>query len=214
MIKLIIFDLDGTLVNAYKAVAVSVNKVLSDLNIPEADDATIQREVGWGERKLLNAFISDDLLDNAVAMYRKYHKQALSGNTFFLSGAKELIDIICKRGYTLAVATNRPVWSTKEILDCLGIRDRFKIVLSGEQVKNQKPAPDIIFDILEKLSVKKGEALFVGDMTVDAQTGNAAGVKTVIVTTGSSTREEIERESPFKIVDNVYDVVSIVEGIR
>jgi len=211
MIKLIIFDLDGTLVNAYDAVALALNKVLQDLNIPQVDDLTIQRSVGWGEGHLLGCFVPDARLDEAVALYRNYHKELLPDNVRFLPSAKELVEGLKKKQFTLAVATNRPIWSTTIILETLNIKDEFALILSGENVEKQKPEPDVILEVVNRLSYKKEEALYVGDMTVDAKAGRAAGIKTVIVTTGSSTEEEIAQENPSKIVSDVYKVIEFIE---
>ena len=210
MLKLIIFDLDGTLVNAYDAVAVALKRILLEFDLPIASDDAIQRSVGWGERHLLGCFVPEEKLDQAVELYRQYHKEAIPGNTRFLPDADKLIKELEAKGYALAIATNRPVWSTAIILKHLQIDSKFEFVLSAEQVDKHKPEPDILFSVLGQLSFTKEEALYVGDMTVDAKTGNAADVKTVIVTTGSSTREEIARELPFAIIDNVLNVLEFV----
>jgi len=210
----VIFDLDGTLVNAYHAVAVALNRVLRELEIKEADDHTIQRSVGWGERHLLGCFVCEEKLDKAVELYRKYHKETLPEKTIFLPGAAELLKTLKEEGFSLNIATNRPVWSTSIILDCLGTTELFDIVLSGEEVNKQKPEPDVLNKVIEKLGIGKEDALYVGDMTVDAQTGSAAGVDTVIVTTGSSTKDEIAAENPLRIIDNVIEVKSILDEMK
>jgi len=214
VIKLIAFDLDGTLINAYQAVATALNRLLHEFGFDSAEDEVIQRHVGWGQRKLLGAFLPEQLLDEAEPKYQEYHGEELPKKVKFLPGAKELLDVLSGNGYRLIVATNRPIWSTTIILDCLQIKNAFDFVLSGEQVARFKPEPDIIYTILDKYQADKDELLYVGDMTVDAITGNAAGVRTVVVTTGSSTREEIALQKPYKIVDNVLDVARIVEEIN
>lgn len=213
-IKIIAFDLDGTLINAYEAVAVALKRVLREYGLLEADDLTIQRNVGWGERILLSAFLPEDILDEAQKKYHKYHGEALPETVKFLPGAEELLKALKEKDYSLVIATNRPVWSTDIILDCLKVKNDFTYILSGEQVSKMKPDPEILLHILEKYELSKDEMLYVGDMTVDAITGNAAGVKTVVVTTGSSTREEIEEEKPFKVIDNVYETLDILEEMK
>lgn len=210
-IKLIIFDLDGTLVNAYKAVCESLNYALTMLGYPLADDLTIQRSVGWGERNLMRRFVSAQDVDKIISIYRQHHKQSLKRGTTFMPGAKELLKTLKEKGYSLAVATNRPEWSTNVILTHLKIKDCFSYVVCGDMVTQQKPAPEILEKILRKFSLTPDQAFFVGDMTVDVETGNNAHVKTIAVATGSSTEEEISACHPFQIITNISYLIKIIE---
>ncbi|MBF0522107.1 MAG: HAD family hydrolase [Candidatus Omnitrophica bacterium] len=213
-IKLVIFDLDGTIVNAYKAVCESLNYALKTLGYPPADDETIQRSVGWGERNLMSRFVKPEDVDKIIAIYRQHHKRSLKSGTKFMPGAKDLLKILKERGLLLAVATNRPQWSTQVILHHLKIQDYFQYVVSGDMVKRQKPDGEILAQILQKFSLKPDEAVFVGDMTVDVETGHNALVKTVAVATGSSTQDELILSKPFKIVSYVLDVAKIVDELN
>ena len=210
-IKLVIFDLDGTLVDAYKAVAIALNTSLQKLNYPSADDNAIKRSVGWGERSLMEAFVKPEDLDTIQAMYREEHKKSLPLGTKFLPKAQDVLYELKNKGYKLAVATNRPTWSTSIIIKHLELYDLFDYILSADRMKNPKPSPDILLQVIDKLSVTKEETLYVGDMTVDVETGNSAGIKTVAVLTGSSTKEEIETLNPYRIVDNVYTIIDILD---
>lgn len=209
-----IFDLDGTLVDAYKAVARSLNHVLAQMRYPPVDDHTIKRTVGWGDRHLLGAFIASDDLEKALSIYRQHHARALKTGTVFLPGAKKLLEELKAKSYTLAIASNRPTRFTHIVLKHLQIQNVFDYVLCGDKVEHPKPAADILENILARFSVVAGEALYVGDMTIDVQTGHAARVKTVAVLTGSSTAEEIAGLEPFKVVHDVYDVAGILEDLQ
>jgi phosphoglycolate phosphatase len=214
IIKLVIFDLDGTLVDAYKAVAWSLNHALVHMGYPPVDAYTIKRTVGRGDRHLLGNFIAADDLDKALSIYRQHHARALKTGTSFLPGAKKLLEELKARGYTLAIASNRPTRFTHIILKHLCIQGLFDYVLCGDKLERPKPAADILEQILTRFSVIAGEALYVGDMTIDVQTGRAAGVKTVAVLTGSSTAEEIDEIKPFKVIHDVYEVAGILEDLR
>lgn len=209
-IKLIIFDLDGTLVNAYQAVCESLKYALGALGYPLADDLTIKRSVGWGERNLMSRFVRAEDIDKIISIYRQHHKHSLKRGTKFMPGAKELLKTLKEKDFILAVATNRPEWSTNVILSHLRIKDYFSYILCGDMLKKQKPAPEILEKILAKFSLKPNEALFVGDMTVDVQTGNSAGVPTVAVATGSSTEEELSVLKPFRIIRNISNLIEII----
>jgi len=208
--KLIIFDLDGTLVNAYPAVCESLNYALGILGYPSADDVTIQRSVGWGERNLMSRFVRQEDIDKMISIYRQHHKQSLKRGTTFMPGAKDILKILKEKKYFLAVATNRPQWSTNVILNHLRIKDYFSYIVCGDMVKKQKPEPEILEKILSKFSLGPDQALFVGDMTVDVETGNNAGVATIAVLTGSSTKEEIASLKPFQSISNISNLIKFI----
>jgi len=210
-IQLVVFDLDGTLVDAYEAVASSLNRALNKLNLPSVDDESIKRNVGWGERSLLGAFVSQENLDAALLIYREEHRKALSVSTKFMPGALELLSALKEKKYKLAIATNRPGWSTTIILKYLKIDHFFDYVLSADDIKAPKPSGEILLRVMEKLLTSAEDTLYVGDMTIDIETGNNAGVRTISVVTGSSTEQEIRDLKPFKIILNIVEVLDILE---
>jgi 2-phosphoglycolate phosphatase len=209
-VPLVIFDLDGTLVDAYKAVAESINYTLTQMGRPPADDKTIKRSVGWGIRHLVATFTGEQDADRGLSIYRQHHARALKSGTAFLPGAKELLYTLKKKGYTLAIASNRPARFTHIILKHLKISALFDYVLCGDEISDPKPAPHMLQQILRKFSLDPAQALFVGDMTIDVQTGHAAGIQTVTVITGSSNREEIARLKPLKIMEHISEVEEVL----
>ncbi|MDP8212266.1 MAG: HAD family hydrolase [Candidatus Zapsychrus exili] len=214
MIKLVIFDLDGTLVDAYKAVFESLNYSLSSLGYPVATSSDIKRSVGWGVRSLMNSFVKEEDIDKIIGIYRHSHKRSLKTGAKFMPGAKDLLKKLENAGYTMAIATNRPAWSTEVILKHLNMSKYFKYVLSGEKVKNLKPAPEILERVLEEFNLSADEAIYVGDMTIDVETANAVKMRAISVVTGSSTEDEIKALNPHKIIYNVLDVFSILEDLN
>lgn len=209
-LKLIIFDLDGTLVNAYKAVASSVNFSFKQVGMAPLDDATIKRSVGWGDRHLLSLFVKPLLLDKIHKIYRRHHRQALLSGTKFMPGAKRLLNHLRRKKYRLAIASNRPTAYSLIILKRLQIRHLFDHVLCADKVKKGKPAPDILFHILRKSAVSAKEALYVGDMTIDVLAGKRAGIKTIAVATGSSKRKDIARLKPDAIISNIFELQGLI----
>src|SRR5208282_5673851 len=127
MIKLVIFDLDGTLVNAYPAVSQSVNYTLGLLGFTPRSHAQIKRSVGGGDRKLMIHFVGKKLVDRAIALYRPHHIKALKlrAGVKFLPGALKILKFLKGKGYKLAVASNRPTKFTHIILKTLGVFEFF-----------------------------------------------------------------------------------------
>ena len=213
-IKLVIFDLDGTLVDAYQAVSRSLNYALEKVGLPRMDDEVIKRKVGWGEKVLVQSFVPEEKLDETLALYRKHHKSELKTGAKFLPGAKEIISLLKEEQYMMAIASNRPTVFTHIILECLGIRGAFSCILCADKVKHPKPSGDLLVHILENLSVEADEALYVGDMTIDIQTGMSANIKTVAVLTGSCYREELEVLRPYSIIQHIDELPGILERLN
>jgi len=211
-IKLIVFDLDGTLVDAYKAVMQSLNFALPQLGYKKMTLQNVKRRVGWGETKLVKALVHEDHVQKALSLYRLHHKEALPKGVKFLPGAKNILPFLKKKGYLLGIASNRPTLFTLLILKALDIRPYFQTVLCGDKVSRPKPSGIILKSILDRHSMKPSQALYVGDMTIDVLTGKRARVKTVAVTTGSSSRAELVRAEPFKLISQINHLKAILDG--
>ena len=209
-----IFDLDGTLVDAYKAVASSLNYTLAQMGCKPVDHATIKRAVGWGDRHLVGTFVPPENLDKALSVFRLHHARALKAGTSFLPGAKKLLSELKRKGLALAIASNRPTRFTHIIIKHLRAQDAFDYVLCSDKVARPKPAADVLEAILKKFSISSADALYVGDMVVDVETGQRAGVRTVAVVTGSSSREELAELKPLRIIDHISEVAEIVREIN
>ena len=212
-IKLIIFDLDGTLVDAYQAVAASINHALSTFGFPGIDDETIKRCVGWGDKHLVSKFVPPEKLDKVLSVYRSHHRSALKSGTKFLPGAKQLLGQLKEEGYKLAIASNRPSRFTHIILKHLDVSSYFTTVVCADQVAAPKPAPDCLEKILKTCRLSPEETLYVGDMTIDVETGKKCGVRTVGVITGSGTEDEIRRSGPQWVIYHIAELQKVLQEL-
>ena len=210
MKKCVIFDLDGTLMDAYPAVISSINYTLNKCGFAKSDPAVIRRSVGWGDRRLLRGFVGEINLKKALAIYRAHHLKALRTGVKLLPGARKVLRQLKEDGYLLAIASNRPTRFSLIALKCLMIRKYFDYVLCADQVKKGKPSPILLRQIIKKLAVKPRYAVYVGDMDIDVMAGNRAGIKTIAVLTGSCSRTELKALKPAKIVKNVSFILGLV----
>jgi len=210
-VKLVIFDLDGTLADAYQAITASFNHTMRVLGYPSVAASVIRRAVGWGDRNLLRPFVRSGDLERALTLYRRHHAVALRSGVRLLPGVRKVILRLKKRGYRLAVASNRPTRFSLILMKHLGLRGAFDYVLCADRLRYRKPHPQIINRILRRFRLKPSEAAFVGDMVIDAQAGRRAGVMTVIVTTGSHRRQEIKEQGrPDFIIRSLEGLLDIV----
>ena len=212
MVKSVIFDLDGTLVNAYPAVAHSVNYTLKALGFAPRSYTQIKRSVGGGDRKLMVHFIGEKSADQALAIYRPHHAKALEaqGAVKLLPGARGILKFLKGKRYKLAVASNRPAKFTRIILKVLGVLKFFDAVICADNVGRPKPYPDILWAIAKRLGLKLQEVLYVGDMTIDVNCARRAGMRMVAVATGSSSRKELKDLKPWRIIDKMIMLKAII----
>ncbi|MEW6102038.1 MAG: HAD family hydrolase [Candidatus Omnitrophota bacterium] len=201
-IKLVIFDLDGTLVNAYPAIIESFQFTMQRLGYPKQNPRAIRGAVGWGDENLLKPFIGERDLNKAILIYRRHHKEALLRGSSVFPKAGLLLKLLKRKGYKLAVASNRPTRFSKVLIRHLKINRYFNYVLCADKLKHIKPHPEILQKIIQRLHVLPSEAIYVGDMAIDAQAGRSAKIKTIMLASGSSSLGEIKREKPFLILKN------------
>jgi HAD superfamily hydrolase (TIGR01509 family) len=129
-----------------------------------------------------------------------------------MPGADRLIATLHERGVKLAVCSNKPVGFTRALLDSLGVADRFAAVLGPEDVGRPKPAPDMLLAALKRLDVESGEALYVGDSTIDVNAGRAAGVKTWVVAMGSDARPALDEARPDRLFGGLDEITAAWTG--
>jgi len=199
-IKLIIFDLDGTLLDAYAAIGSSFNYVMCKLGLKPQSISVVRSLVGWGDINLLKPYVPPGDLKQALSLYRAHHKYSLLKHSHLYPYVRSLLRRLKEKGYKLAVASNRPSKFSHILLRHLDIDVFFDYVLCADQSRHGKPHPEMLNKIVKRFALKKSQALYVGDMVIDAQAGRRAKINTVIVTSGSSSKLDIKREQPFRVI--------------
>jgi len=209
-IRLVIFDLDGTLLDAYPAIIKSFNYTMKRLGYPARDALTIRRAVGWGDENLLKPFVSPGDLKKALSVYRKHHKTALLEGSKLFPGVIKLLVCLKKKGKLIAAASNRPTKFSLILMRHLGLVKYLDYFLCADKLKHGKPHPQILNKIRQRFVHKPAEVLYAGDMTIDVQAGRRAGIRTVAVTSGSSTKEELEREKPYRLIGRISELSNML----
>ena len=209
-IRLIIFDLDGTLVNAYPAIIKSFNYTMQRLNYPFQPAPAIRRAVGWGDENLLKPFLKRKDLKKAISIYRRHHKTALLKGSRLFPKVNKILTYLKNKGYKLAIASNRPTQFSWILIRHLRLEKYFDYVLCADRLRHIKPHPEILNKIMQRFSMKPEQTLYVGDMTIDALAGRRAKVKTIIVTTGSSTSYQFKKERPYRVIRRLNDLLKIL----
>lgn len=209
-IKLVIFDLDGTIINAYTAINLSLNFTMQKMGYPRRSALAIRQAVGWGDKNLIRPFVEKKDLSKALTIYRRHHKRALPDKSRLLPGARYLLSGLKRKGFKLAVASNRPTKFSWILIRSLKLDQYFDYVLCADKLKRGKPAPEILNKIISKFRLQKKQVLYVGDMAIDAQAGRAAKLRTIIITTGSSSAREIRKERPYRVIHKLSELSKLL----
>ena len=215
MKKLIIFDLDGTLINTIADLGACTNYALEKLGYPTHDIESYKFRVGNGINNLFRRSLPEgEKTDENVLRVRREFIPYYNAHNTDLSrpypGMVELLEALQTEGILLAVASNKYQEATTKIIGELYPSIRFSAVLGQREGINIKPDPQIVFDILQATGVDKADVLYVGDSGVDMQTGLNAGVETCGVTWGFRPRTELEPFHPQNIVDSVEELRQII----
>lgn len=207
--KLYIFDLDGTLANAYRAIEKSLNFTLKKLGCPPVSYQEAKRKVGRGDKLFMETFFEKNNIERALAIYRSHHQRALVTHSRLKPYAKNLLVVLKRKNKILAVSSNRPSYFTNLILKAVGIRKYFDLVLCADEIKSNKPNPKILNIIVRRFAVKKQEAVFIGDMDIDLETARRAHMDMVFVKGGSSTLAAVKKYKDKKVISSLKEVLGL-----
>jgi len=212
-VKLIIFDLDGTLVDSGEDIARSVNELLERSHRPALAHHRIRSYVGNGVRKLLERSLgetSDPELARAEALYLSIYRRRLLETTRPYPGVVPALEAL-HRERPLAVLTNKPAMESLMILEGLDLRRYFRAVYGGDSFACQKPDPMGVRFLQEETEAGADETLLVGDSTIDLATARNAGIRSGIVTYGMGPWNQAT-ELPDLVVDDLRELASLVHS--
>jgi phosphoglycolate phosphatase len=210
--KIAVFDLDGTLLDAYEAVAKTFNYSLKKLGYSTVSYEVVKRSVGGGDVNLAGKFVKKDDITRLISLYRENHVEFLDGNVRLLDGCEELLTFLRKQNLKVGVATNRAKFSIDTLLSKLNIKQYFDIIFTADDVENPKPHPDMLIRIMNFFNIQsKDDIFYVGDMDIDYFAGKNAGIDTYIVATGSSLKKDLKKIEGIKLFDNLIDLKRYLE---
>ena len=215
MKKLVIFDLDGTLLETIADLAVATNHALEQLGYPTHETEVIRTYVGNGINKLLErALPANERTEENVMRMRTHFIPYYDAHNADLSapypGIVSLLEALQEKGLQLAVASNKYQEATAKLVEQYFPTISFIEVLGQRDGIAVKPDPIIVFDILKKTDVSNEEVLYVGDSGVDMQTAQNAGVDAVAVTWGFRPRTELESFQPKGLIDKAEELLKFV----
>ena len=218
-IQLLIFDLDGTLIDSKFDLALSVNATLRHLGRAALDDETIYSYVGQGAPTLIRKVVGEQAAAEEIAQglefFLAYYREHKLDHTGLYPGVRETLQRLASEENgarrTLAVLTNKPERVSREILAGLGVGEMFRFIYGGNTFETKKPDPLGLRRLLENTGAASRAAMIVGDSDVDIQTGVNAGVWTCGVTYGFGTLE-VESNPPDLVIDSLPELAAALDG--
>ena len=206
MIRCILFDLDGTLLDSYEAIAESLNAARAAFGFTPYPRDEVVRMVGHGLESLMERALGLEHVPEGVRILRERYRVVSLPKSRLLPGVEPTLRELAARGYRMAVITNKPAAFSRRILEHLGVGDLFP-VLYGPDLAPAKPDPEMVFRCLEDFACEAREAVLVGDMLVDRETARSAGVPFFAVATGSESRENLLAAGPEKFLERFEDLL-------
>ena len=210
-IQLIIFDFDGTLADTHRTIIATVQQTLQELGHPIASEEVITSTIGLPLRDCYRHYLpklDDSGLDACEATHhRLFDINRKTKPPVPFPHVVETLEWLRKQGIKTTIASSRTSFSLRDLLADMGITDLFDYILGAEDVTRAKPDPEPVLQTLRKMKIAAVHTWVVGDMGVDILMGARAGCKTVGVTYGNGTREELVKSGADFIIDDMAELI-------
>lgn len=212
-VRVLVFDLDGTLIDSALDLALSVAATLEHMNRPPISHEIIYSYVGNGAptliRKALGPDASEEDCQRGLEHFLSYYREHMLDNTVTYPGVREGLAELAR--FPMAVLTNKPVRFSEKILDGLGLSPYFKFVYGGNSFERKKPDPMGMQLLLADFGVLPREAMMIGDSEVDVQTARNANTWACGVTYGLGS-ERLVQHPPDVLLDSLTELPPLLNG--
>jgi phosphoglycolate phosphatase len=213
-IKLLIFDLDGTLIDSSVDISNALNYAIQPYGLGPVSVAETITLVGEGVTRLIGKLLEkrckDVALPPLVERFLWHYSAHFADHTSPYPGTREMLDALS--GYRKAIISNKLESLSLQVLDALDLHKYFDCVVGGDTVPQKKPSPEPVLSVLSRFGASPCEALLVGDSIYDIEAGRAAGVKTVAVLHGYGSPEFSERAD--YAITSIIGLLDVIERVE
>jgi phosphoglycolate phosphatase len=200
IIRAVLFDLDGTLIDSLEDLTDAVNHIRSAYSHPPLTADAVRMRVGKGARNLVQQVlpdVADAEIDRALGMFLDFNRQHIADNSRLYPGIPEILQELAAQDVKMAVISNKNEDLSTMILQTLGIHDLFECICGGDTYPESKPSPLPLLKVAGKLGIAPHECVMVGDSINDIQAGQRANITSIACTWGYGSAEELSGADAF-----------------
>ncbi len=216
MIKLIIFDFDGTLGDTRRNIVTTMQMTIAELGLPDRTDDECASKIGLPLEGCFEALFPDvakETIQLCADTYRRiFQANLLTMKPQAFPKVKETLAMLKEQGFTLTIASSRWHKSLSELTHDLGIATFLSCLVGADDVEKAKPSPEPVLKTLVVTGFDASQTLVVGDMNVDVLMGSNAGAKTCGVIYGNGTRKELEEAGADFVIDSIDKLIEIANN--
>ena len=220
--ELLLFDLDGTLIDSSADLAESINFMLKKLQKDTYSKAEIDTWVGNGAQTLVKRALSgskdidtsiftQEFFQKALLIFLDHYKENVCVHTSLYPQVYETLKKLYELNYMLVIITNKPYEFVAPILEKLNIFNFFRMYLGGDSLEFKKPHPQPLLHVCEKFHMVLDNVVMIGDSKNDILAAKSAGIQSVAVSYGYNYGEDISKYNPDYIIENFGEIISILE---
>lgn len=219
MVKLVIFDMDGTLLNTLDDLADSCNHILQQYGYPTYPVEAYKYFVGNGIRKLIERTVPEDVLQNPELLHAiesdflAYYTLHKVDKTAPYKGMVSVLNQLQSKNIQIAVASNKIHREITPLLDYFFPSIKFAAAIGQKPGIPTKPNPDVVYEILSQTQIKKEDTLYLGDTAVDMKTGKRAGIYTIGVLWGFRTEKELLDNGADELIHEPEDLLPLIDKL-
>lgn len=210
----VLFDLDGTLLDTLEDILAAANYTLREMGYPERTLTEMRRFVGNGAemqvRRAFGAGADEALIQRALIRYKAYYAAHCREKTRPYDGVPELLAELKRRGYRLAVVSNKPDEAVRP-LAAQYFGGLMEVAMGETAQRRRKPAPDMVNDAIAALGADRSRAVYVGDSEVDIETARNAGIPCISVCWGFRDREQLMEAGAAEIAATAPELLALLE---
>jgi phosphoglycolate phosphatase len=207
----VIFDLDGTLVDSFQAIAASLNHARAHHALAPLETEEVRRHVGRGLEQLIADLVGAARVEQGVRCFREHYARVFLEMTVPIGGAEETLRRLRRRGYRMAVASNKPERFSRPILREAGLLPYLDDVQGPDTADSTKPDPRMISACLRRMELDRQRGLYVGDMVLDVRTAARACLPVVLVPGGASSEQEL-RATGQTVLPRLENLAELLAG--